>query len=123
MNSDSVDDMLAEWHREWPELNTSTKAVLSRIGRIADDLDRRFKTTLAAHQLTNYGFKLLSVLRRAGPPYHQTATELARRLLVSSGAMTNQIDQLEHAGMVVRVPDPADRRVVLVQLTAAGRER
>lgn len=123
MDRDSVDGTLTEWDREWPELDTSAKAVLSRIGRISDQLDKQFKATLAAHELSFYAFKLLAALRRSGPPYRLTATELSRRLLVASGTLTNQIDQLEAAGLVVRAPDPADRRVVLVELTTEGRRR
>jgi DNA-binding MarR family transcriptional regulator len=40
-------------------------------------------------------------------------------LLVSSPAMTNQIDQPEAAGLVDRSPHPDDRRVVRVGLTDA----
>jgi DNA-binding MarR family transcriptional regulator len=35
--------------------------------------------------------------------------------------MTNRLDRLEQAGFVRRVPDPDDRRGVLVELTDAGR--
>jgi len=34
--------------------------------------------------------------------------------------MTNRIDRLEHAGLVRRLPDPDDRRGVIVELTDAG---
>jgi DNA-binding MarR family transcriptional regulator len=35
--------------------------------------------------------------------------------------MTNRLDRLEQAGLVRRLPDPDDRRGVLVELTDAGR--
>jgi DNA-binding MarR family transcriptional regulator len=35
--------------------------------------------------------------------------------------MTNRVDRLETRGLVRRLPDPSDRRGVLVRLTAAGR--
>ena len=34
--------------------------------------------------------------------------------------MTNRLDRLEKAGLVKRVPDPDDRRGVLVELTEGG---
>jgi DNA-binding MarR family transcriptional regulator len=34
--------------------------------------------------------------------------------------MTNRLDRLEEAGLVRRLPDPEDRRGVLVELTEAG---
>jgi DNA-binding MarR family transcriptional regulator len=42
--------------------------------------------------------------------------------MLSSGAMTNRLDRLERAGLVTRMPDPQDRRGVLVGLTEQGRE-
>jgi DNA-binding MarR family transcriptional regulator len=39
---------------------------------------------------------------------------------LSSGAMTNRLDRLEQAGLVKRIPDPNDRRGVLVELTDKG---
>lgn len=120
---DSVDEALEQWAREWPALDVEAKKVINRVGRISDQFDRRFKATLAGQDLSYYAFKLLATLRRAGPPYQLTPTELSRSLLVSSGTMTHQIDQLEEAGLAQRSPDPGDRRSSLVSLTAAGRER
>jgi DNA-binding MarR family transcriptional regulator len=40
---------------------------------------------------------------------------------LSSGAMTNRLDRLEHAGLIRRLPDPDDRRGVVVELTEEGR--
>jgi DNA-binding MarR family transcriptional regulator len=37
--------------------------------------------------------------------------------------MTNRIDRLAKKGLVERLPDPSDRRGVLVRLTEAGRDR
>ena len=36
--------------------------------------------------------------------------------------MTNRVDRLAARGLVERLPDPSDRRGVLVQLTTAGRD-
>jgi DNA-binding MarR family transcriptional regulator len=41
---------------------------------------------------------------------------------LSSGAMTNRLDRLEEADLVRRLPDPEDRRSVVVELTDHGRE-
>jgi DNA-binding MarR family transcriptional regulator len=48
---------------------------------------------------------------------------LCSDLEVSTGAMTNRLDKLEQRDLIKRTPDPADRRGVLLELTAAGRAR
>jgi DNA-binding MarR family transcriptional regulator len=40
---------------------------------------------------------------------------------ISSGGMTDRLDRLERAGLVVRRPDPRDRRGKLIVLTDRGR--
>jgi len=48
---------------------------------------------------------------------------LAGRMHVSARNVTGLIDHLERDGLVVRVPDPADRRSVLARLTESGHQR
>jgi DNA-binding MarR family transcriptional regulator len=40
---------------------------------------------------------------------------------LSSGAMTNRLDRLEDAGLLRRLPDPKDRRGIVVEVTDKGR--
>jgi DNA-binding MarR family transcriptional regulator len=42
--------------------------------------------------------------------------------MVSSGGLTNRIDRLERAGLLERITNARDRRGILLQLTAEGRE-
>jgi DNA-binding MarR family transcriptional regulator len=46
-----------------------------------------------------------------------TAGELAAEVGLTSGAVTGVVDRLERAGFARRVPDPADRRRVKVEVT------
>ena len=46
-----------------------------------------------------------------------TAGELAEEAGLTSGAVTGVVDRLERAGFARRVPDPADRRRVKVEVT------
>jgi len=66
-------------------------------------------------QLTETGLQCLYVLARHGPT---TAGEVGRRVNLTSGAASRMLDRLESAGYVRRVPDPGDRRRVLVEATA-----
>jgi len=117
---DQVDRILQQWRRERPDLDTSPMSVIARISRLSRILERRIAEVLAAHGLNESQFGVLAALRRAGPPYCLSPTALYSSLLISSGAMTNRLERLTTAGLVKRVPDPTDRRSMLVQLTPKG---
>lgn len=120
---DEVDRLVGAWRRERPELDVEPLHVLSRVSRLARHLDLARRTAFAEHGLEAWEFDVLAALRRAGPPYRVSAGALLRATLVTSGTMTNRVDRLEKAGLVRRLPDADDGRVVLVALTEAGRER
>ena len=58
-------------------------------------------------------FECLDVLDWTGPI---PAGELARRLGITSGAVTGVIDRLERGGWVHQLADPSDRQRVIVEL-------
>jgi DNA-binding MarR family transcriptional regulator len=119
--TDEVDDLVASWRAERPDLDVEPLQVLSRISRLARHLDRARRTAFAAHGLESWEFDVLSALRRQGAPYQLSPGALLRATLVTSGTMTNRIDRLAAAGLVSRQPDLQDKRGVLVTLTARGR--
>jgi DNA-binding MarR family transcriptional regulator len=118
---DEVDDLVAGWRAERPDLDLAPLQVLSRVSRLARHLDRARRTAFAAHGLETWEFDVLSALRRQGPPYQLSPGSLLRATLVTSGTMTNRIDRLAEARLVRRLPDPQDKRGVLVQLTDRGK--
>src|SRR6202451_1978070 len=120
---DEVDDLVAAWREQRPDLDVVPLQVLSRVSRLARHLDIARRGAFAAHGLESWEFDVLSALRRAGPPFQLTPGALLRATLVTSGTMTNRIDRLASAGLVYREPDPRDRRGVLVTLTGEGRAR
>lgn len=119
---DEVDDLVAAWRDQRPDLDVAPLQVLSRVSRLARHLDIARRGAFAAHGLESWEFDVLSALRRAGPPFQLTPGTLLRATLVTSGTMTNRIDRLAAAGLVSREPDPRDRRGVLVTLSDRGRE-
>ena len=60
------------------------------------------------------------VRTRSGAPYRLSPNALLENLMITSGTMTNRIDQLERAGLVERQLNPSDRRSVWISLTARG---
>jgi DNA-binding MarR family transcriptional regulator len=118
--SDEVDELVAAWRVQRPDLDVAPLQVLSRVSRLARHLDIARRGAFAAHGLEAWEFDVLSALRRAGPPFQLTPGALLRATLVTSGTMTNRIDRLAAAGLVRREPDPRDRRGVLVTLSEQG---
>src|SRR4029077_17035178 len=120
---DEVDDLVAAWRAQRPDLDVEPMQVLSRISRLARHLDIARRGAFAEHERESWEFDVLSARRRQGPPFQLTPGALLRATLVTSGTMTNRIDRLAAEGLVLREPDPRDKRGVLVTLTEQGQER
>jgi DNA-binding MarR family transcriptional regulator len=117
---DHVDRILAQWNRERPDLDVEPMGLLGRISRLSTHLAREVEKTLAGHGLNSASFDVLATLRRSGPPYRLSPGDLVATTMVSSGTMTNRLDQLEKAGLIERSHNPDDRRGVIIALTAKG---
>jgi DNA-binding MarR family transcriptional regulator len=123
MLRDEVDDLVAAWRAQRPDLDVEPMQVLSRISRLARHLDIARRGAFVDHGLESWEFDVLAALRRQGPPFQLTPGALLRATLVTSGTMTNRVDRLVRKGLVRREPDPTDKRGVLVTLTDQGREQ
>ena len=64
-------------------------------------------------------FDLMAQLQRS--PDGLAMGELSRRMMVTGGNVTGIATALESEGLIVREPDPKDRRVYRVRLSASGR--
>jgi DNA-binding MarR family transcriptional regulator len=121
--TDHVDRFLEQFKGEFPaEVDLEVEGIVDRINGINRRIHRELDETLAEFGLDLGAYKVLSSLRWAGAPYRRSAGELARISDLSSGAMTNRLDQLEKAGLVRRLRDPDDRRGVLVEPTEKGKK-
>lgn len=121
---DAVDDIIEQWNRERPDLDVGSIAVIGRLSRVSERLDRAMAANFARHGLQPGWFDVLASLRRSGEPYELTPTAMqATMMLTTSGAITKRIDKLVQEGLVERRADPDDGRGVRVRLTDAGLER
>ncbi len=116
-----MDELVEAWRRERADLDLAPVEVFSRIGRLARLLDKARREAFTAHEIELWEFDVLAALRRAGGAYQLTPGALLRETMVTSGTMTNRVDRLAHRGLVERLPDPSDRRGVLVRLTVEGK--
>lgn len=118
---DDVDRILDQWSAERPDLDVSPMGIIGRIARLSRSQSRSISATLAHHGLQRDEFDVLATLRRSGPPYRLTPTQLRGSMMITSATMTHRLDKLEQRGLLSRQPDPSDRRGLLVGLTAEGR--
>jgi DNA-binding MarR family transcriptional regulator len=118
---DHVDQILAQWRRERPDLNVAALGLFGRLFRAVQLTNAPLTQDLARHGLQPGWFDLLAALRRAGAPYELNPTQLMHTTMLSSGGMTKRLDRMAEAGLVERRPDPTDRRGTLARLTRRGR--
>jgi DNA-binding MarR family transcriptional regulator len=119
--SDTIDEFVKAWRRERPDLDPSPLGILGRVQRISARLVSATEDLLEPMQIGWEAFSLIVSLRRAGKPYAMRPTDIYRQSLITSGAATNRIDRVSKLGLVRRVPDPSDRRGIIVELTPSGR--
>lgn len=117
---DEVDEILAAWTRERPDLDVTPLQVLSRVSRIARALDGVRRNAFSRHGLEPWEFDVLAALRRSGDPYTLSPGQLISATGVTSGTMTNRLDGLTARGLVERQRGTRDRRGIDVHLTPAG---
>ena len=123
VSEDHVDRLRAQWARELPDLDTTPMAVLGRIYRLSRLVTPSIEETFAGFELDRGEFDVLATLRRSGPPYRLTPTELYTALMIASGSLTHRLGRLESAGLIARRPSEEDGRSLAVELTKEGKRR
>lgn len=118
---DSVDELVDEVLVAHPFLHPQVEGAVDRIGKLHRYLEHLWERTAEGYELNAGGYKVLLCLRQTDDDVH-TPGALAKRCLVSTGAMTNRIDRLEARGYVERVRDTKDRRSIKVHITDTGAE-
>lgn len=103
-------------------IDLDVEGIVDRIGSINRRLKKDQELTLREHGLTPEEWGVMTTLRLGKNACRSSPGELASDLELSSGAMTSRLDRLEETGLIRRLPDPNDRRGVVVELTSAGRE-
>lgn len=121
--SDHVDRLRSQWGRELPDLDTEPMGILGRASRLTNLHGVTMEAAFANFDLDRGEFDVIATLRRSGPPYRLTPTELYRSLMVSSGGLTHRLNRLEKAGLIGREKSQEDGRSTLVALTEAGISR
>jgi DNA-binding MarR family transcriptional regulator len=87
--------------------------------RLARALVAAEQPILAAHDVAMWGYVVLTALR--DEPM-RTQAALAKAIGADKTRLIAVLDDLQERGLIEREPDPADRRVRLLALTATGRD-
>ena len=117
---DHVDKIVAQWNKERPDLDVGPMEIIGRFGRIANHLRDGMSRTFVKAGLHSASFDVLATLRRSGAPYALSPGDLLKATMVTSGTMTNRIDQLVKAGLVERIKNKTDARSFVISLTDKG---
>lgn len=91
------------------------------IVRTAAVLSDSFERMLRPSGITAAQYNALRILQ-GGEPQGLCRNEVRDRMLTRMPDMTRLLDRLEAAGLVSRVRDAEDRRVVTTRITSAGRQ-
>jgi DNA-binding MarR family transcriptional regulator len=117
-------DPIADAQRNWESHGWSDvaapMAAITAIMRTQQILLARIEGALKPFGLTFARYELLALLSfaRSGALPMNKASAL---LQVHPTSVTNAVDRLQTAGLVVRSPHPTDGRTTLIELTADGR--
>lgn len=117
---DHIDRIISQWNKARPDLDVGPMETIGRLSRLVAQLRKEMDKTWKVYGLNLASFDVLATLRRSGKPEGLSPGELLDLTMVTSGTMTNRIDQLVKAGLVERVPNPEDKRGFLIRLTKAG---
>ncbi len=127
-------ECLLEAAKEFPDLDPSAAEAFLHLLRTSDEVSGVNERNLADHNMSHGRFGVLMLLWRGGQPRTakaamcqaedcggpRTPAELADAAGVTRATMTGLVDTLERDGYVKREPDPDDRRMMSVLLTAKG---
>jgi len=116
-------DILLAGLQVWPQLDPFAATVrwqLLQLGRIVEaSVDR----VARANGLTHVEVAVLGALKRLGPPFESSPSQLRDSHWVSLPGLTKPIARLEALGYVTRRTNPEDRRAGIVTLTTAGNRK
>jgi DNA-binding MarR family transcriptional regulator len=118
--TDWVDDHVALWARELGWMDPVQEEIIVRLTVLYRHITQLRRDSSDDDGLRRWQFKVLLMLRRQGPPYTASPSQLADTLGLTRGALSARLGPLEEQGLITRATDKADRRRVHVQLTPAG---
>jgi DNA-binding MarR family transcriptional regulator len=101
----------------WPPTDPLTASIQARLFTLSRAIDAEIGRIAAENGLNTGELVVLGALKRMGPPFQSTASDLMRVHWVSLPGLVKQLARLEERGLITREVDPNDRRRTFVRLT------
>jgi DNA-binding MarR family transcriptional regulator len=116
-----LDEQIAIYQREFPEVDPQIEKVVSALQRLSRRMNVAYGRQVADLGISNAEWEVLKALVLVGKPYRLGPGDLAKRLCLTPAAMTHRIDRMVAEGLVTRERDESNRVRVIVELTDEGR--
>lgn len=114
-------ECLLDASARYPTLDPSAVEAFLNLLRTSDDLFDVKSRFLSLHDMSPGRFTVLMLLNRH-PDLPSTPATLAEQAGVTRATMTGLLDTLEKDGLILRQPDPLNRRTIQVRLTGPGQD-
>ena len=118
-NQDFV-QLRPDFNTLYPGANSKATETAMNLVRTSDLLIKRITDLVQPFDLTPSSGLVLGILADLGEPL--PPNKIAERLIISRASVTSLLDSLERRGYVRRAPHSTDRRMLLIELTDAGRQ-
>ena len=96
------------------------RGLFTRLARVALHLTRLQEESIRGLDLRYSDYTVLATLEKEGAKDGLPVSRLADLVLRPMGSITQIVDRLARAELVTRIPDPRDRRMVLIAITDEG---
>lgn len=116
-----LDEQIAIYQREFPEVDPQIEKVVSSLQRLNRRMNVAYGRQVADLGISSAEWEVLKALVLVGKPYRLGPGDLAKRLGLTPAAMTHRIDRMVTEGLVTRERDETNRVRVIVELTPEGR--
>lgn len=117
----ALTNLVHQWEEQRPDLDLTAFRLVGAVMQLAQIFEAEFRDLAQAEFGIGSGdLRILLALRRSGEPYALRPTDLFQSLLVSSGAVTKQVERLAEAGFVKRVLPKGARLRRVIALTPKG---
>lgn len=113
-------ELIRQWSRERPDVDLDAFTIVAAVKLLDQRIEAEVRRLSAKFDIGPGDLRVLFALRRSGAERPMRPTDLFQSLILSSGAVTKQVDRLEEKALVERLPDPDYQRGFRVRLTPGG---